>query len=292
MMDAGFDAGPVNDGGAAAGVDAGPADAGALDAGPPVEDAGQGNDAGPAAGPDSGTPVMDAGPGNDAGPDGGPDAGAVAMDAGNDAGPSMMDAGSDAGSSNDGGSDAGVDAGPADAGEFDAGFCPGVPCACNGIDLCESDGGNLECVVDTTWTATEVPSDVPPPSQYTVTSPDTAADSLVTDNVTGLVWQQTISTSMYTRAEASAYCAGLDYGGFSSGWRLPTVVELLSIVNLDANPPSPAIDAALFPNTPAGWFWTSTMDVIHPGSAWCVIFTTGYAIDSPVGDTSDVRCVR
>ena len=57
----------------------------------------------------------------------------------------------------------------------------------------------------------------------------TASNGVVTDGVTELLWQQTVSGSGYTWAEAKAYCSGLSLGGFT-GWRVPNLWELYSIV--------------------------------------------------------------
>jgi len=67
-------------------------------------------------------------------------------------------------------------------------------------------------------------------------------DGTVTDNVTGLMWQQYDGGEM-THADAVAYCAGLSLGGHSD-WRLPTAHELFSINYLGAI--SPALDTSVF----------------------------------------------
>jgi hypothetical protein len=91
-----------------------------------------------------------------------------------------------------------------------------------------------------------------------------SADQLtVTDTSTGLVWQRDGSGSRpncaadpdCTWVEAQAYCAGLTLDG--SGWRLPTLGELHSIVDTTVTSP-PMINQTAFPNTPADCFWTSS----------------------------------
>ncbi|MGK5093896.1 DUF1566 domain-containing protein [Deltaproteobacteria bacterium TL4] len=61
-----------------------------------------------------------------------------------------------------------------------------------------------------------------------------------TDNVTGLLWQKQDDATTRTWADAGTYCSGLNLGGYSSGWRLPTPRELMSIANYDSF--SPAIN--------------------------------------------------
>jgi cysteine-rich repeat protein len=93
-----------------------------------------------------------------------------------------------------------------------------------------------------------------------------AGDGLtVTDTITGLVWQRDGSGTRTgcsgpdnltcEWAEAKAYCASLTLGGIT-GWRLPAMMELSTIV--DFTKADPAIDPMAFPNTPADYFWTSS----------------------------------
>jgi hypothetical protein len=81
-------------------------------------------------------------------------------------------------------------------------------------------------------------------------------------------------------------------GGFNSGWRLPTVNELLTIVDYHAA--SPAIDSTAFPLTPSEFFWTSTPYVFNgaKGQAWPVFFGAGYSNPAEVTQAYHVRCVR
>jgi hypothetical protein len=67
-------------------------------------------------------------------------------------------------------------------------------------------------------------------AQYTGNVPSYTdnGDGTITDNVTGLVWAQELSTSGLSWDEASDYCESLTLGGYDD-WRLPTVKELWSI---------------------------------------------------------------
>ena|ERR1017187_9441779 len=113
-------------------------------------------------------------------------------------------------------------------------------------------------------------------------------DGTVTDNGTGLVWQQAVPATTYTQTAALAYCAGLSLGGYTD-WRLPSYVELLSIVDFSNNP---SINAAVFPGTPAGYFWSSTPSAGASGYAWFVYFYYGNAYSYDVSNADYVRCVR
>ena len=128
-------------------------------------------------------------------------------------------------------------------------------------------------------------------------------NSIVTDNVTGLMWQDD-SGAKYTRVSfngARNYCEALTLGGYHN-WRVPTIVELLSI----AIPGKiPHIDTSVFLHTEletcAGcyaksWYWSSTVypNPDDPNRAWKVQFKSysmGHYYFWPK-DGSNVRCVR
>jgi len=122
-----------------------------------------------------------------------------------------------------------------------------------------------------------------PSGRYTI------ASGVVHDTRTNLSWQQVISLSMFTQAEAASYCANLGLAGTT--WRLPTMREILTIVDISVAPPGPTIDAAVFPDTPASFFWSSTPYSGTPGNAWSAHFQYGFAYGNMVSDTSYARCV-
>src|SRR5690606_8866891 len=76
-------------------------------------------------------------------------------------------------------------------------------------------------------------SGLPNPVSY-----DTSQVDIVIDNVTGLMWQREPSQSQ-PYEDAASYCAELAVGGFCD-WRLPTRIELVSLV--DSERSLPAID--------------------------------------------------
>lgn len=117
-------------------------------------------------------------------------------------------------------------------------------------------------VTSSSWSSWALPAQ--PPSGYTIGSGATV--STVTDTVTGLVWQRANAVDQATHSAAKAVCSALDLGGFAVGtWRLPTYIELLSLV--DDTRLQPSINTTAFPNTPYANqpFWTSTP---HPPSCW------------------------
>ncbi len=87
----------------------------------------------------------------------------------------------------------------------------------------------------------------------------------VTDTITGLMWQQTDGGEM-TIERAVIYADTLVLGGYSD-WRLPTVHESLSILNLQKN--NPALDIAFFTNSGAEYWWTSDKQANDATKIWC-----------------------
>jgi hypothetical protein len=121
-----------------------------------------------------------------------------------------------------------------------------------------------------------------PIGQYTVTS-DT-----VYDTKTKLTWQRAVASSAMTWANAKSYCTALNLGG--SGWRLPSMKELQTIV--DKTRSNPAIDPTAFPSTPSDYFWSSSPVAGYADGVWSVDFLSGDSLNFVVGDALRVRCVR
>ena len=131
----------------------------------------------------------------------------------------------------------------------------------------------------------DVASGAPNPQSYTDNG-----DGTVTDNVTGLMWQQAASPNTYTWADAVAYCPTLALAGHSD-WRLPLRIELLSIV--DVGHRNPSIDGTYFPSTPADYFWSASPVAGSPSYAWIVFFLIGHSeYNFTVSDSGFARCVR
>jgi hypothetical protein len=111
----------------------------------------------------------------------------------------------------------------------------------------------------------------------------------VTDNVTGLVWQRDVDANSYTWRDAQSYCQSLNLGGDYTGWRVPTLIELESIV--DYGRTYPAINVIAFPSTTAS-FWSSTPYAYDTSYMWEVFFSDGSTSTLYTGYVTRVRCVR
>ena len=120
----------------------------------------------------------------------------------------------------------------------------------------------------------------------------------VTDNNTGLIWQQQDDGNVYNWYQASGtYDAAYNptainvCGALGADWRLPTKKELMSIVDYSIPYPGPTINT-IFTNTKQSTYWSSTTYANDPDFAWYVYFSNGY-VDSYYKSVSYyVRCVR
>jgi hypothetical protein len=175
-------------------------------------------------------------------------------------------------------------------------------------DASEAATGEVDDGADPTWAQWPMPNSI---SDVEAGAPNLESytdnrDGTVTDNVTGLMWQQTPEDDaggtfpIYTwlapdggGGSGGEYCAGLQLAGHRD-WRLPALIELVSIVNYDVafTGDVPSIDPAYFPDTPASSFWSATPTAGQPGYAWGVSFDYGYSGRGDVTAPAWVRCVR
>lgn len=98
-------------------------------------------------------------------------------------------------------------------------------------------------------------------------------------------WAAYAQVSLPKATNSAARC------GFSSGWRLPTRRELLSLVH-HGLPLGPMIEASYFPDTFKSLYWTSDTYLPTPGGAWSVDFNSGATFADYKTDALYVRLVR
>jgi hypothetical protein len=110
----------------------------------------------------------------------------------------------------------------------------------------------------------------------------------VNDTRTRLTWERAPDLTPRVWSQAAPYCSALDLNG--KGWRVPSVKELLTLV--DESRWGPAIDPAAFPGTPSDYFWTSSPLATFPMFVWTVFFGKGTASFFDIGNPRLVRCVR
>jgi hypothetical protein len=119
-------------------------------------------------------------------------------------------------------------------------------------------------------------------SDYSINPPsyNDNGDGTVTDNLTGLMWQQEDSDENN--------CKDLELAGYSD-WRLPTLKELLDIVDYGMYLPS--INSAFFPGTTSSAYLSNRIAAWDSNYVWVVDFDMGYAeVRHPFNGY--VRCVR
>jgi len=115
-------------------------------------------------------------------------------------------------------------------------------------------------------------------------------DSTVTDNVTGLMWQQGQSDGMLSWEESLSYCENLNLANYDD-WRLPTARELSSLT--DWSRIKPAINIAYFPLTHSDCYWASTTYMHNTSTAWVSFFGSGgNAYGYKSDEVNYVRAVR
>ena len=123
-------------------------------------------------------------------------------------------------------------------------------------------------------------------------------DGTTTDANTGLMWQRGSTVSIWK--SALSYCESIALAGYDD-WRLPSIHELLSII--DHNQPNcrPHIDTDYFSPCylPPPYTcqydhlcWTSTTDTANPEDAWFVCFEDGDYLSRGKNETMYARCVR
>lgn len=128
------------------------------------------------------------------------------------------------------------------------------------------------------------------------------SNGTVTDNLTGLVWLRDANCTetvggvgkgagYLTRADALTWSnnlgngnCGLTDGSVAGAWRLPSRMELLSLVDLQFYGPALSDTTGTgqwsngnpFISVQSDGYWSSTAYVASPTASWCVILSSGY----------------
>jgi Protein of unknown function (DUF1566) len=112
----------------------------------------------------------------------------------------------------------------------------------------------------------------------------------VRDIDTGLIWTaNNVGDGRLQHKAAIKACVALTLGE-QTDWRLPTIKELLTLVNYERV--DPAIDIDAFPTCKPNWYWSSSPAVGDSDSAWGVLFYDGYSNAGYRNGDGFVRAVR
>lgn len=124
-----------------------------------------------------------------------------------------------------------------------------------------------------------------PADRYTITG------GTVYDSKTKLTWQQTPSSTDITLTDAKSTCAGLGTTLGGSGWRVPTVKELATLLDYSRN--GPKADPTAFPSLSIVACWTTTVSGYSSG-VFVIEFLHGLMTTIPATPTNlrRVLCVR
>ena len=142
--------------------------------------------------------------------------------------------------------------------------------------------------------------DVEVPAELTPTTPIANVDTsqadytiaalTVIDNITKLEWQRMDDNTARNWDAAWDYCAALDLDNHDD-WRLPTIIELQSIVDY-GSATVPTIDQVAFTNTNSSFYWSASSRASSSSSAWFVFFNNGVVLSDVKTNNYFVRCVR
>lgn len=130
-------------------------------------------------------------------------------------------------------------------------------------------------------------------------APGFESSEVVYDERTHLLWERSMKgeASVRDHQQAKSYCEGLSLPGYPSGWRLPSRIELASLVDYSRNE-LPSIDTAAFPwlsgslSGDVQEFWSSSPSAKNPTHAWIVAFNGGLVFTTPQIKLKNVRCVH
>lgn len=118
-----------------------------------------------------------------------------------------------------------------------------------------------------------------------------AENTMVKDPGTNLIWEDTphVKEAKITQVKALKYCEDLKLGTFDD-WRLPTIEELLSII--DYKRISPAILKEFSYIEKESFYWSKTLVADSDDEFWGINFKRGASSRASEYYDRYARCVR
>jgi hypothetical protein len=114
----------------------------------------------------------------------------------------------------------------------------------------------------------------------------------VLDQETGLVWEQSPSTSFFSWEGAQFHCNALRTGS-RLGWRLPTIQELASLVDPTQSNPPLLPSGHPFGDVQSNIYWSATNSASSTGFEWVMSFYDGNLYNfNTIGVITYAWCVR
>ena len=120
--------------------------------------------------------------------------------------------------------------------------------------------------------------------------------AVVRHEPTGLEWRRCAEGMTWTGTTCTGsvmtmtWQGALQHADAETGWRLPNVRELRSII--ERCRASPAVNRHVFPATPVSFFWSASPYIRDSDRAWVVEFNLGMEGTGGKGANFHVRLVR
>ena len=118
-----------------------------------------------------------------------------------------------------------------------------------------------------------------------------AEPTMVKDPANNLIWEDTlhVSEEKLTHKEAKSYCQALKLGAYEN-WRLPTLTELISLVDYRKYKPAILKEFKHVDNDTL--YWSSTVSARTNDDFWGIIFRDGATKTESGLYGRYIRCVR
>ena len=114
--------------------------------------------------------------------------------------------------------------------------------------------------------------------------------SVAIDKVTQLQWQRTGGITLRDYNSSWNYCANLILNSHND-WRMPTINELVSIVDY-ARTAVPILNVDAFRGGRLASYWSATDTARASDVVWGVLFSDGFVLQLSKTESNYVRCVR